>query len=70
MRPADPRTQGRRRRRAAKDGRVKMDEAAKKARDDRLIQRAMQVLEQRMVYGPAMQSPVDVREYLALRFAG
>ncbi|OYV74879.1 MAG: DNA repair protein RadC [Chromatiales bacterium 21-64-14] len=45
-----------------------MDDA-KKTREDRLIKRAMRVLEQRMNYGPVMQSPNVVREYLALRFS-
>lgn len=46
-----------------------MDDA-KKAREDRLIQRALRVLEQRMTYGPVMQSPADPRRYLSLHFAG
>ena len=46
-----------------------MDDA-KREKEDRLIQRAMKVLESRMNYGPVMQSPNAVREYLALRFAG
>jgi DNA repair protein RadC len=47
-----------------------MDDATKKARGDRLIQRALRVLEKRVQYGPVMQSPADTRSYLALRFAG
>ena len=41
----------------------------KKAKEDRLIRRAMKVLESKMHYGPTMQSPATVREYLALHFA-
>ncbi len=43
---------------------------AKKAREDRLINRALRVLERRMHYGEALQCPADTRRYLALRFAG
>ena len=39
-------------------------------KEDRLIKRAMKVLESRVTYGPVMQSPATVREYLVLRFAG
>lgn len=46
-----------------------MDDA-KRQKEDRLIKRAMRVLEQRMQYGEAMQSPADVRKYLAMRFSG
>lgn len=35
-----------------------------------LIAQAMQVLERQLRYGPVLDSPSAVREYLALRFAG
>lgn len=39
-------------------------------KEDRLIKRAMRILEQRMRYGDQLTSPTDVRQYLAMRFAG
>ena len=47
-----------------------MDAAVKKQREDRLIARALRVLEERARYGEALASPLAVRDYLRLRFVG